>query len=384
VKQILLAAFIFILLLPALAPAQKSLTTLYLFNGTSDGAHPDASVIRDSSGNLYGTTYGGGSSDEGVVFSLNTSGQETVLHNFAGGSDGYYPFTPLLRDRHGNLYGVTSLGGSNSDGTVFKIDTSGKETILHTFAGGTDGCHPSQGLIMDNAGTLYGTFGLCGSNYSGGVFKLTPDGTLTVLHNFAGAPSDGSIPHGGHLVMDKKGNLYGVTLGGGRKDQGALYKLSKNGALTVLHSFAGGKKDGCQPQGTVAIEKDSDFYGIANACGASNYGVVWKVSKKHVSILHNFSGQTDGSYPDSGVVLDAKGTIFGVTQYGGSGASGVLYKLSPSGKFTLLHSFNGSDGGLPNGELLRDAKGDLYGTTNIGGNLSDCGGTGCGTVWAFK
>ena len=383
-KQSLWAAFIVILLLPALAPAQKSLTTLYFFNGTSDGANPNANVIRDSTGNLYGTTYGGGSSDEGVVFSLNTSGQETVIHNFAGGSDGYYPFTPMLRDRTGNLYGVTSLGGNNSDGIVFKIDTSGKESILHTFAGGTDGCHPSQGLIIDSAGTLYGTFGLCGSNYSGGIFKVTPDGTLTVLHNFVGAPTDGAVPHGGHLVMDKKGNLYGVTLGGGRKDQGVLYRLSKNGTFTVLHSFAGGKKDGCQPQGTVAMDKAGNFYGIANACGSSNMGVLWKVSKKQVTILHNFSGPSDGSYPNSGVVLDPQGDMFGVTQYGGSGSSGVLYKLNSTGKFTLLHSFEGSDGGLPNGEVLRDKNGGLYGTTNIGGNLSGCGGTGCGTVWAFK
>jgi uncharacterized repeat protein (TIGR03803 family) len=384
VKKSLLAAFIVTLLLPTLALAQKSFTTLYFFNGTTDGAHPSASVIGDSAGNLYGTTNGGGSSNDGVVFSLNTSGQQTVLYNFAGGSDGYGPFTPLLRDSHGNLYGVTSQGGSNSDGVVFKIDPSGNEAILHTFAGGTDGCHPSQGLIMANGGTLYGTFGLCGSNYSGGVFKLTSDGTYTVLHNFAGAPSDGAIPHGGHLIMDKNGDLYGVTLGGGRKDQGVLYKLSKNGTVTVLHSFAGGKKDGCQPQGTVAIDTAGDFYGIANACGAFNYGIVWKVSNKQLSVLHNFSGQADGSYPNSGVVLNAKGIMFGVAEYGGSGQSGVLYKLGPKGKFTVLHTFDGSDGGLPNGEVLRKANGDLYGTTNIGGNFSGCGGTGCGTVWAFK
>src|SRR5271165_3676344 len=128
-KQSLLAAFIAVLLLPALAPAQKAFTVLYTFQGTTDGAGPDAGLIADHAGNLYGTTNGGGSSSDGVVFKLNTSGHEIVKHNFTGGSDGYYPFTPLLRDSHGNLYGVTAQGGTNSYGVVYKIDTAGDESI---------------------------------------------------------------------------------------------------------------------------------------------------------------------------------------------------------------------------------------------------------------
>jgi uncharacterized repeat protein (TIGR03803 family) len=383
-KRSLLAVFIVVLLLPALAPAQNAFTVLYTFQGTTDGASPDAGLIADHAGNLYGTTYGGGSFNYGLVFKLNTSGHEIVKHNFTGGSDGYFPFTPLLRDAHGNLYGVTAQGGTDSYGVVYKIDTAGNESILYTFAGGANGCYPSQGLIMDKPGTLYGTFGLCGSYYSGGIFTLTSDGTFTVLHTFAGGASDGATPHGGHLVMDKRGNLYGLTLAGGKADQGVLYKLAKNGTVTVLHSFAG-KKDGCQPGGTVAVDTAGALYGIANACGASNYGTIWKVSKKHLTILHSFSDQADGRSPNSGVVLDSRGNMFGVAQYGGANnASGVLYELSQSGKFTALHSFNGSDGEFPNGEVVRDANGGLYGTTNIGGNLSACGGTGCGTVWSYK
>jgi uncharacterized repeat protein (TIGR03803 family) len=196
--------FMAVLVLGALAQAQ-TFNVLYNFTGGTDGGYPSDAVVQDTAGNLYGTTGVGGDLNCtfggcGVVFEVDTSGTETVLHSFTGGTtDGEAPNAPVLRDNKGNLYGTTvSGGGTGCDGygcgVVFKIDHAGKETILYSFAGGTtDGCGPEQGLVMDKSGNLYGTTFECGASGSGcggyacgTVFKLTPEGTETILHSFAG------------------------------------------------------------------------------------------------------------------------------------------------------------------------------------------------------
>jgi uncharacterized repeat protein (TIGR03803 family) len=208
---------IVVLLLAAVTQAQ-TFTTLYSFTGASDGAAPFAGVIQDSAGNLYGT--GAGENyypNLGVVFEVNTAGTETVLHSFSGSPDGDTPFTPVVRDKAGNIYGTTQYGGTSSNcdfgcGTAFKIDAKGNETVLHSFSGGSDGYFPVQGLVMDEKGNLYGTtfYSYSGSGY-GTIFKLDRAGNFTLLHSFAGGSLDGALPIYGHLTMDKVGNLYGVT-----------------------------------------------------------------------------------------------------------------------------------------------------------------------------
>ncbi len=256
----------------------RTFKTLHSFTGNHDGGSPQAAVIQDEAGNLYETAPGGGGFSDGVVFELNTAGTETVLLSFDQ-ADGVGPFAPLIRDSDGNLYGTTSAGGSGDCdggcGTVFKLDTAGNETTLHEFAGGTsDGCYPTQGVIMDEAGNLYGTTEYCGnSDYGDGtVFKIDTAGNETILHNFAG--EDGATPAYGHLLMDTGGNLYGVTYHS-ESGYGELYKLSKQGTLTVLRSFAGGTSDGCYPIGTVAMDKAGNLYGTTEGCGSANDGVVW-------------------------------------------------------------------------------------------------------------
>jgi uncharacterized repeat protein (TIGR03803 family) len=315
----------------------------------------------------------------GIVSASSAQAQTfTDLYNFTGNPDGAYPYAGLIRDTAGNLYGTTLEGGSSNSGTVFKLDASGTETVLHNFAGGpSDGAYPYAAVVMDTKGNLYGTTYECGPSNDGTVYKLSSTRKETVLHNFAGAPSDGANPFLSNLFMDTKGNLYGVTEEGGSSSEGVVYKLSKSGTLTVLHSFAGTSSDGCYPLGTPAIDTDGNLYGTTEACGASEAGIVWKVSKKKTeTVLHNFAGGLlDGEYPFAGVIMDAKGNLYGVTEMGGASSFGTVYELSKKGGLTLLHSFTGSDGEYPIGGVIRDAKDNLYGTTLDGGT------GGYGTVW---
>jgi uncharacterized repeat protein (TIGR03803 family) len=147
-------------------------TVLYSFTGGADGRNPYGGVIRDSAGNLYGTTVEGGTANSGVVYKLDTTGHETVLYSFTGGPDGGGP-SGVIRDSAGNLYGTAS-GGTAGQGVVYELDTAGQETVLHSFTGGADGYYPNGGVIRDSAGNLYGTTSNGGQTGGGVVFKLKP------------------------------------------------------------------------------------------------------------------------------------------------------------------------------------------------------------------
>ena len=388
-----LAFFVVLALGPGQSLQAQTFTTLYNFCPSGGlpcptGAFPQTSVVQDDSGNIYGTTHDGGVYGSqgygyGVVFEVRPTGDETVLYEFMGSSDGAGP-NDLLRDSAGNLYGTTANAGEWAPGcpygcgVVFELDpTTGEETVLYRFAGGTtDGCVPTGGLIQDKSGNFYGITSFCGKSNQGTIFKLTESGEETVLHSFAGGAKDGASPGFATPVMDKKGNLYGATFNGGPSDNGVVYKLSQTGRLTLLHSFAGGQKDGCNSYGTLARDTDGTLYGTTVECGSFSAGTVWKVTKEgSETLLHNFSGsRSDGYNPTAGVVRDLHGSLFGDAG-GGSNYYGTVYKLSANGIFTLLHSFLGTDGADPSGGVFRDADGILYGTSFDGG--SGC----CGTVW---
>jgi len=191
------------------------LTLLHSFAGTPDGEDPYAGVLRDKAGNLYGTSqYGGTNGGYGTVFKLSPKGALTLLHSFAGTPDGVNPLAGLLRDPAGNLYGTTYYGGTNGGfGTVFKLSPKGKLTLLHSFAGMPDGQNPYARLIRDPAGNLYGTTFYGGTAGYGAVFKVDTTGKLTILHSFNPSP-DGSHPIAG-LILDNAGNLNGTTSDGG-------------------------------------------------------------------------------------------------------------------------------------------------------------------------
>ncbi len=361
------------------APAQ-TLKALYSFTGAADGGDPFPAVIRDAAGNLYGTTDYAGTAYAGVVFKVSKTGQETVLYNFCALSsctDGQYPYAPLVRDASGNLYGTTQYGGTANLGVVFKLSATGKETVLHSFTGGADGVYPYAGLFRDAAGNLYGTTENSGTANLGVVFKISKTGKETVVHSFTGAANDGSYPLSAGFYMDAKRNLYSVTSQGGTSGEGVLYKLSPKGKLTVLHSFTAGTTDGCYPYGTPAVDAHGAMYGGTGGCGTSNLGVVWKVSKNGTeTILHNFAGASDGQSPLAGVILDAAGNIYGTTNTGGASGFGTAFEVNKNGKFILLHTFTGgTDGKYLYGGLILDPKGRIYGTTINGGT------GGYGTVW---
>ncbi len=374
------AALILIVVLGLAATTQvhaQSLKTLYNFGGGPDGGDPYASLIRDSAGNLYSTVDYGGTSYAGAVFKVDPKGNESVLHSFSGGADGAYPFSALVRDSSGNLYGTTSQGGSANAGVVFKVDPSGKETVLHNFTGGADGVIPIGGLLRDTAGNFYGTTSQGGTANFGVIFKVSPKGKETIVHTFTGGAKDGKYPSYTSLLPGADGYFYGVTQEGGIADYGVVYKLSPSGKLTVLHSFAGGTADGCDVLGTPFMDANGTLYGTTSSCGPGGYGTVWKVNKyRKETVLHGFAGGTaDGQYPLAGVIVDANGNIYGNTETGGESNLGTVYKISKAGKFSLLHSFAGPDGKYPYGSFVMNSNGALFGTTQNGGSI------GYGTVW---
>jgi uncharacterized repeat protein (TIGR03803 family) len=289
------------------------------------------------------------------VFRLGTTGKETILHKFSGGSDGFFPEALLVEDAAGDLYGTTIDGGPPpaDAGTVLKVDKTGKETRLYSFTGGSDGCFPAPGVVLDAAGNLYGIAvqggaAFCNSGY-GVVFKLDTTGKLTVLHTFG--VSDGAYPSS-VLLLDSAGNLYGTTSAGGN----------------------------------------------SSACGPTGCGTVFRLSPLTngswtETVLYSFcsiDNCSDGEEPGGGLVRDSAGNLYGTTHFGGTsrcGGSGcgVVFKLDNHGQETVLHSFTGrADGADPSARLIRDKANNLYGTTFYGGDLNCTIGSGHGCGVVFK
>jgi uncharacterized repeat protein (TIGR03803 family) len=248
---------------------------LYSFTGGADGGSPFAGLFRDEDGNLYGTTFLGGASDFGTVFKVDKTGTQTVLYSFGGGADGGLPFAGVVRDTEGNLYGTTSFGGSSGLGTAFKLDRSGVETVLHSFTGGVDGGAPAAGLLRDQDGNLYGTTSAGGTLGFGTVFKLDKSGVETVLYSFTGG-ADGGTPTA-RVVRDQEGNLYGTTSVGGVSNVGTVFKLNKSGMETVLYSFTGGA-DGGSPTAGLLRDGEGNLYGTTSA-GGSGFGTVFRLTR---------------------------------------------------------------------------------------------------------
>jgi uncharacterized repeat protein (TIGR03803 family) len=373
--------------------AQTNEKVLYRFKGGANGEYPYGGLVRDTKGNLYGTTYLGGASGAGTVFKIDTTGREKPLHSFTGGKDGGYPVAGVIMDAAGNLYGTTLQGGAFGAGTVFKVDTSGRETVLYTFTGLYDGAFPYAGLIMDAGGSLYGTTSSGGfPPYTGLVFKLDKSGHETVLYYFLNR-GDGDYPLAG-VNMDANGNLYGTTYYGGASGAGTVFKLDTTGTETVLYNFTGGA-DGSNPVAGVIMDTEGNLYGTTEFggsspdCGPLGCGVVFKLDTTNKeTVLHTFGGSRgEGANPTAGLVLDAKGNLYGTTEYGGGGSNGagMVFKLDTANKETKLEVFTGGkDGGFPYAGLIRDKAGNLYGTGQFGGNLTDCTNNisnGCGVVF---
>jgi uncharacterized repeat protein (TIGR03803 family) len=360
-----------IMLLPLILATQlaqaQTFTVLYAFGNGTDGGSPYAGLVRDSAGNLYGTTFAGGSGGGGTVFQLDAANKETVLYNFKAGRDGGHPIAGLVRGSGGALYGTTVEGGFSNLGTVFKLSKTGKATVLYKF-NSQDGSFPDAGLFRDSAGNLYGATVKGGASDLGTVFELDANGKQTVLHSFTGG-ADGRFSYiYGNLVRDAAGNFYGTTLAGGSSDQGIVFKVDTTGQETVLYNFTGGS-DGGYPYAGLVLDKKGNLYGTTYLGGVSGQGTVFKLSTAgKETVLYSFTGGADGGSPTAPLLRDGKGNLYSTTYYGGLSNSGVAFKLDPSGTETVLHSFDyASDGGYPTAPLIRDASGNLYGTTTAGG-----------------
>jgi uncharacterized repeat protein (TIGR03803 family) len=311
-------------------------STLHTFVGT-DGANPIGALIADASGNLYGTTSQGGTGAlaAGTIFKLAPPAHpgglwiETVLYTFTGGTDGGRPYAGLIRDSAGNLYGTTNVGGAFNHGTVFRLDTAGKETVLHSFSGSPDGAYPYAGLIRDNAGNLYSTTNDGGAFNSGTIFRLDTRGKETVLHSFNGT-TDGAHPSAG-LTLDGAGNLCGTANQGGTGQEGTIFKLSKTGQFTVLHGFTQ-RVQGTNPAAGVVLGPTGSFYGATSQGGnLDDDGTVFELnlSTGSFTLLHTFASGNFGNYPYTGLILDPAGNIYGATESGGTGQRGLIYKIVP-------------------------------------------------------
>jgi uncharacterized repeat protein (TIGR03803 family) len=380
VANVALAAILVLALSPVFAePASAqsyTFTLLYSFTGSPDGQWP-LGIVLDPQGNLYGSTQYGGLPNCGprarpliscgTVFKLDTSGQETVLHRFTfSNGDGMMPFLDgsVMRDSQGNLYGTTFYGGDArcfSDGEyfgcgmVFKLDPSGRETVLHVFEGANhgDGAGPGAPLVQDGLGNLYGTTNnggdaQCVARYyepgCGTVFKIDEAGHYTVHYRFTGANGDGVIPTS--LVLDPQGDMYGTTTYGGQYEYGTVFKVDPSGNETVLYSFRGaGVGDGASPVNGLTRDSQGDLYGTTLDGGTGNCddltpgcGTVFKLSPSgQETVLYRFTGANGDGYPYSTLILDSAGNIYGLA---GIEDIETAFKVDSSGHETVLYYFN--------------------------------------------
>lgn len=402
------------------AHAQNIKITLYSFTGVSgDGIGPASGLILDANGNLYGTTQFGGTSANcsggcGTVFKLSSAGTETVLHSFTGTStgDGANPVSGLVMDASGNLYGTTQLGGTSVNcsagcGTVFKIDTSGNESVLHSFAGGmADGANPTYGnLIIDSANNLYGVTlnGGASTNCTSGcgiVFKIDSSGNETILHTFTNVSNasvlvDGANPSGS-LLRDSAGNLYGTTqVGGGTFGAGTLYKLDPSNNETVLLLFGTPSGLPAVPASGVIMDASGNLFGTTMNGGTANDGTVFELSTSGTLtfLVPLALSSSNGGFPLAGLVMDNKGNLYGTASQGSTGSCtistgsfvgcGAIFKIDKFHTEKVVHGFAGPDGANPVGGLILDSKGYIYGTTVQGGASvgSAACPSGCGTVF---
>ncbi|HEX4049779.1 MAG TPA: choice-of-anchor tandem repeat GloVer-containing protein [Steroidobacteraceae bacterium] len=298
-------------------------TVLYSFAG-----HPSfAGMIQGSDGDFYGTTANGGTHVEGSFFQLTPSGTETDLYSFSEVATSDGPYSGVVEGGDGNFYGTISLGGTHNLGAVFKITSTGVESTLYSFAGGNDGSDPSDVPIEASDGNFYGTTSVGGTSSEGTVFKLTPGGTETVLHSFSGGTSDGSSPYAG-VVEGSDGNFYGTTQTGGASGHGTVYRITPSGVETVLYSFAGGTSDGVNPYAGLVTGGDGNFYGATYTGGASNDGTVYKITPSGTeTIVHSFSG-SDGANPKANLVLGSDGNLYGTTYNGGADGDGSFFRIA--------------------------------------------------------
>lgn len=367
--------------------ASASEQVVYSFTGGIDGGDPATDVTMGSDGDFYGTTVIGGYYNCGTIFKVapraSPPWQQSVLYSFTCYGDGKNPYGGVTFDRNADLFGTTVSGGNGGScgstgcGVAWELHGSA-ESVLHSFTGGSDGFGPGGGLTLDRKGNLYGTTPDGGSHYSGVIYELSQhkgSWRERVIHPFNGA-SEGGVGSLGRLLMDRAGNLYGVTEIGGAHSAGTVYKMSRSGKkwqLTTLYAFKGSPDCG-SPYGGLIADRRGNLYGTTYYGGANGVGCIFELARKksgyHERVLYSFTGGNDGSSPTSTLLLSGRGTLYGTTSMGGGSCDcGTVFKLNiKGGAESVLHGFSGGrDGAYPYYGLLSDGSGHLLGTTVAGG-----------------
>lgn len=396
------ARMVYALFALGLAPAgtlpAQALTTLYSFCTGSSGNCPDgqniyAGLVQGLDGNLYGTTYQGGTYGGGTVFKINSSGSLTTLYDFcalSGCADGQYLYAGLTLAANGKFYGLTQGGGTAGYGTVFSITPAGVMTTVYNLCSQSncaDGGYSYGGLFQSTNGAFFGTTYIGGnSNSQGTVFQITSGGALTTLHQFCQGFEcpDGSSANGG-VIQASDGNLYGTTNGGagsgyaqGLGNGGTVFRVTPGGGYTRLYGFCAviGCLDGYGPKAGLVQGSDGNLYGTTYQSGAyGDYGTVFKMTMSgSLTTLHSFcavNGCPDGANPVAPLIQATDGNFYGTTQFGGANNGGTVFRITPGGTQTTLYSFCAqagcADGQSPYAGLFQGTDGNLYGTTYQGG-----------------
>lgn len=357
-------------------------TTLHRFTGANgEGSVPQAGLILGADGNFYGTTNKGGTSGNGTFYRLSADGKTlTPLHGFTGASgEGLSPNAAPLQGSDGAFYGVTSGGGANSAGTIYRLTADGKTfTTLYSFPGSAQLGSAPNPLIQAKDGAFYGTTAGAGTSGLGTIYRLSADGkTFTILYSFSGANGTGDLPAAA-LVQGSDGAFYGTTQGeSDAPADGTVFRLTADGkTFTILHVF-NGTDNYAFPNSALVQGGDGAFYGTTQAAGTHGVGMVYRVTAdgKTFTNLHSFSGgSVDGSSPYAALLPAGDGTFYGTTRAGGTGGYGTVFQISGDGKtFKTVHTFTGAsgDGQVPLAALTKDGNGNFYGTTD--GSGSDLG-----------
>ena len=309
------------------------------------GAYPYAALTQGSDGNFYGTTNRGGA-NAGTVFEITPGGVLTTLHTFGvqaknhTNSDGDLSNAALLQGGDGNFYGTTAFGGSGNGGTIFSINPAGTFTLLHGFTGGADGADLSGSLVDGGDGSFYGAAQAGGANDNGTIYKIAPDGTLTVLYAFSATDSnnvnaDGAFPSG-NLIVGSDGNFYGTTNYGGVNGVGVLYRITPAGALATVYSFTPANDNSDNFNGGPVQGADGNFYGVTTVGGANGAGTIYQITPGGVlTTLHSFAAadsstgiNLDGAGPNA-LTLATDGNFYGITNGGGAGGAGAIFRGQP-------------------------------------------------------
>ncbi len=341
-------------------------TVLHSFTGT-DGSLPGPRLTLDSAGNLYGSTVGN-YPGVGSIFKLTPTGTLTVLYKFTDGQQRLFTTGKLVLDTHGNLYGVDQTGGASGNGSIFRLTQTGVFTVLYSFTGKSDGAYPN-GVISDAQGNFYGTTNKGGAFGQGTVFEFTPGHGVKALYAFTGG-SDGGEPFDAAPYRDSQGNLYGTTMyDGGFISYGVVFKVTPQGTESVLHTFLG-ESDGGHPKGSLIADSEGNLYGTTSSGEHLSGGTVFRITTAGVMTeLHTFSG-SDGYDPNAGLAMDSQGNLYGTTFSGGTSNDGVVFEIPYAGGESVLFNFSGSDGYAPYSGAIINQQDVLFGTTGFGGTYN--------------